>query len=74
MQSPDTGPLELGDAIESALTKLGITKERVSHWLGRPCHCDERQEKLNALSIWAKRVLKGKTQQAKEYLETLTKE
>jgi hypothetical protein len=50
-------PLELGDLVESALTKIGITKDKVEQWLGRPCGCAERQEKLNKLSRWAKRVL-----------------
>jgi hypothetical protein len=64
--------VELGDTIEQALTKVGITKERVSGWLGESCNCAERQEKLNQLSRWAKRIIKGKTQQAKEYLIKIT--
>jgi hypothetical protein len=50
----------LGDLVEQALTRAGITQERVEAWLGRPCHCEERKARLNALSSWAWRVLKGR--------------
>ena len=66
--------MELGDAIEQALEVAGITKERVEYWLGRPCGCGERQEKLNALSRWAKRVLLGRTEKAQEYLREITED
>lgn len=59
----------LGDVIESALSAVGVTKERVEAFVGRPCGCRERQEKLNALGAWAKRVVGGKVEKAKEYLE-----
>jgi hypothetical protein len=59
----------LGDTVEKALSTVGITKERVERWLGRPCECDYRQEKLNALSYWAVRVLSGKTSGMKQQLE-----
>lgn len=62
----------LGDAVESALSAVGITKERVERWLGRPCGCEERQRKLNALGSWARRVLGGKTDDAEEFLNRLT--
>lgn len=39
----------LGDMIKSGLTAIGITEERVSQALGRPCGCSERAEALNAL-------------------------
>jgi len=42
----------LGDAISSALSAVGITEERVSKWLGRPCGCGARKEKLNAIHRW----------------------
>ena len=60
--------VELGDAVEAALRTVGITKERVSKWMGRPCRCDERQEKLNQLSRWAKRILMGQTEDADKLL------
>ena len=63
--------MELGDVVESALSSVGITSERVSVWLGRPCNCDERKQKLNQLSVWARRVAKGKTDRAKEYLNRI---
>lgn len=50
---------KLGDMVEAALSKVGITKERVSSWLGKECNCAERQEKLNKLSEWATSVFKG---------------
>jgi len=47
----------LGDLVEKALTKVGITKERVEQWVGGPCGCEERKRKLNTLTAWAKRAL-----------------
>ena len=61
----------LGDMIELALTKAGITKERVERWLGHPCNCKARQDKLNALSYWARRVLTRTKDKAAEYLEDI---
>jgi len=60
--------VELGDAVEAALRTVGITKERVSKWMGMPCKCSERQEKLNQLSRWAKRILMGQTEDADKLL------
>lgn len=39
----------LGDILAGGLTKLGLTKERVSNVLGRDCGCAKRQEQLNEL-------------------------
>ena len=64
-------PLELGDAVHNALSLVSITPERVTAWLGRPCLFHKRQEKFNKLSRWAKRVVKGKTEDAKKFLEEL---
>lgn len=61
----------LGDAAEKALSAVGITKERVERWLGRPCKCRQRQEKLNRFGYWVARVLSGKTERAEEYLEEM---
>lgn len=63
--------MELGDTIEHALDLLGINSERISRWLGRPCNCEETKEKINQLSIWAKRVAKGKLNKAGEYLSSI---
>ena len=46
-------PRGLGDRVESKLIEYGITKERVERWVGQPCNCAERREKLNALGEWA---------------------
>jgi len=48
-----TPPKLLGDQIESLLATFGITKDRVEEWVGGPCGCTERQQKLNALGEWA---------------------
>lgn len=42
-------PRGLGDMVAAGLSAAGITKERVSRALGRPCNCSARQEALNAL-------------------------
>lgn len=49
----------IGDHVESALSSVGITKERVSRWLGAPCNCPARQAKLNKLGHWAAGFAKG---------------
>jgi hypothetical protein len=61
----------LGDKIETALSLVGITSERIERYLGAPCGCQERKEKLNALGAWATRVTSGKLSKAKEYLERI---
>ena len=61
----------LGDLIEQALQAAGITSARVEEWLGKPCGCKERQAKLNAVQSWAARVVRGKRDQAAEYLHRL---
>lgn len=63
--------IKLGDAISKALAAVGVTEERVSKALGRPCGCKERREKLNRLSMWALRVVQGKTEKAEEYLDEI---
>ena len=51
--TPATPPAPLlGDAISSALSAIGITEERVSAWLGKPCGCGARKKKLNDLHAW----------------------
>jgi hypothetical protein len=64
--------LGLGDLLASALKIVGITEERVSRWIGGPCGCKERQDKLNSLTTWARRVISGKRENAVEYLDQLT--
>jgi hypothetical protein len=57
--------------VEFGLTMVGITKERVTNWLGRPCRCPERKARLNALGDWAARALGLSETEAKEELEEL---
>ena len=60
--------VNLGDQIERSLTAIGITSDLVSTWLGRPCGCEERKAKLNALGVWANRVTAGRVGNARGYL------
>ena len=61
----------LGDKIADALSQLGIESERIERWLGRPCGCKERQEKLNQVEALAKRIIKGKVDNVLAYIESL---
>lgn len=61
----------LGDVIEKALSHAGVTKDRVEAWIGGPCNCRERQDKLNSLGLWAARVISGRIEGAKKYLESI---
>ena len=51
--------VELGDAVAAALAVVGITSKRVERWLGRPCRCKRRQEKLNQLDRYVTKILSG---------------
>lgn len=68
------GKSELGDRVEQAIKTIGISKEVVEEWLGRPCGCDERQEKLNQLHRWAKRLVQGKTKKAYQYFRNMLRD
>ena len=39
----------LGDMVAAGLSAIGITEQRVSKVLGRPCGCSNRAEALNEL-------------------------
>lgn len=52
-------PLPLGDYIESGLSAIGITKERVAAWLGSCGGCNDRQARLNQLGSWIARKARG---------------
>lgn len=39
----------LGDMVKAGLSAIGITEERVSKAIGRPCGCSQRAEALNEL-------------------------
>jgi hypothetical protein len=61
----------LGSLISRALSTIGITDTRVSRWVGAPCGCKERQEKLDAVTYWAIRVMQGKVESAEKYLDNI---
>lgn len=42
-------PLGLGGMIKAGLSAIGITEERVSKAIGKPCGCGTRAEKLDKL-------------------------
>ena len=53
----------LGDRVAAVLAAAGITKERVSRMLGRPCKCKERQRRLNELGRKAAAAIRKATGQ-----------
>jgi hypothetical protein len=67
---PSTAP-GLGDVVHVALSRVGVTPESVSGWLGTPCGCAERREKLNLIGVWAHRVLMGKIDRARQILQSV---
>ena len=69
--SPENPHKYLGDRVESALKIVGVTKERITEWLGFDCNCEENRDRLNMLDRWARRVISGKIDQAKELLEKI---
>ena len=60
--------LMLGDSLKAALERIGVTEARVSAWLGKPCGCDERRAKLNALHWWAQQAAKAPAEKAAAWL------
>tara|TARA_A100001201_G_scaffold106808_1_gene91343 strand:- start:39 stop:278 length:240 start_codon:yes stop_codon:yes gene_type:complete len=43
----------LGDVVEAALQKFGITEERFKQWFGlKECGCSRRKKWLNGLFSW----------------------
>lgn len=61
----------LGDLIENALNLVGVDKALVERWVGGPCGCKERKEKLNALGYWSRRIVRGKLDKAQSYLSKI---
>lgn len=61
----------IGDTVHEALQAVGLTPERVERWIGSPCGCEERRQKLNRLGWWAARVLRGSKDRAVEFLEEM---
>ena len=68
------GRKELGDRVAYALSIVGITEDRVTRWIGAPCGCARRREKLNQIDRWARRILRGHVEKAEQYLEEITSE
>lgn len=68
---PSREPWKLGDQISAALSLIGVTEERVTTWVGAPCGCGERREKLNRLSKWAQAAMKSGAEKASEKLAKL---
>jgi hypothetical protein len=64
----------LGDWVSAALSAVGVTPQRVARWLGRPCDCEERKAKLNALHAWARRWAAGHREGAREYVERVMRD
>lgn len=61
-----------GDDLEAALNYIGVTKERVSGWLGKPCKCPAYQQKLNQVGSWLQGLVSGKPKDtAKAEIENL---
>lgn len=69
--APATKRWRLGDQVSSALAIIGITEDRVTKWIGQPCGCPERREKLNKLSEWAQSALESSADAAKASLQKL---
>ena len=55
--------MNLGDHIGRGLSAVGITKQRVSRLLGRPCKCKQRQQRLNELGQRAAEAVRKLTGQ-----------
>ncbi len=62
--------MKLGTMVEEALSRVGVTHDRVERWLG-DCGCADRREKLDRLGAWAARVVGGKISRAREYLSVI---
>jgi len=49
----ENGRVGLGDAVEAALQKFGITEERFKKWFNlKECGCSKRKKWLNGLFSW----------------------
>lgn len=70
------GNVRFGDIVSSALAAVGITEERVTAWVGAPCGCKERKEKLNRLGFWAQAMLGGTIDEgeAEKHIEDMLSE
>ncbi len=62
---------KLDDQVSQALARIGVTEERVTAWIGAPCGCAMRREKLNKLSKWAQSAVKSEAEKAAAKLAKL---
>ena len=70
---PAASEWRLGDQIETGLSAIGVTKDRVSAWIGAPCGCAARQEKMNKLSASIQRFFTGaKKEEIASEIEAMT--
>lgn len=60
--------MKLGDSVELLLKRIGVTPSIVSRWLGRPCGCEERREKMNQLGAWARQAFTKGADRARGWL------
>ena len=67
----DDEGMGLGDVVAKAAALVGVTEERLSALLGRPCGCSERREKWNQLGGWAARIVRGKVEGAVGFFEEI---
>ncbi len=61
----------ISSLLETALAAAGISADRIEWWLGMPCGCRERREKLDAVEAWARRIMGGRIEKAEKYLNDL---
>jgi hypothetical protein len=64
--TPRKKPFALGDSIEAALSAVGITEQRVSSMIGRPCGCRKRRRVLNEVGYAAQRSVRRAIRIAKK--------
>lgn len=60
-----------GDNLHAALKIAGITPERIEKFVGINCGCRDRQERLNQLGIWIRRVIRGKSSDPSAELDSI---
>ena len=60
----------LGDHVEQALSKVGITKQRIAKALGG-CNCGKRQAKMNAIDQAAREIVGGAVEAGRETIAKL---
>jgi hypothetical protein len=60
------------ESLETAMTLVGIDKERVYNWLHSGCQsCDESRRKRAKIQLWTIRVLRGRTEGAEDFLDRI---